>query len=253
MKISAVILTKNEESNIKKVISDLRFCDEILVIDDNSEDKTVNIAGELGVRVIPRKSLGDFAGQRNFAMEQAQNDWILFVDADERVSEKLKKEIIEKLTKDSNEIDAYYLKRRDFWWGRELKYGEVMRSRNTGIIRLVRKKSGHWLGKVHEIFQTNQKTEQLTAFLDHYPHPDIKSFLSEINYYSTLRAKELLQKKTKTSLTVTVFYPLFKFILNYFLYLGFLDGSPGFVYAFMMSFHSFLVRAKLYQYSNDLY
>ncbi len=255
MRVSAVVLTKNEEENIKRCIESLNFCDEVVVVDDYSTDKTVKIIENSGVKTqIYQRSLnGDFAAQRNFGLKKAKGDWILFIDGDEVVTDELKNEIKRLITLKTAETNnkVYYIKRRDYWWGRELRFGEVERIRRLGLIRLVRKKSGKWEGKVHEVFKTSNSAGRLNYFLNHYPHQKLKDFLKEINLYSSLRAKELLSFGKKITIFEIVFYPLGKFILNYFFKLGVLDGAAGFVYAFLMSFHSFLVRAKLFQYRFD--
>lgn len=266
-KISAVILTKNEESRIEKTIYSLQFCNEILLIDDNSTDKTTSIAKKLRAIVYQRSLNTDFASQRNYGLEKAKGDWILFIDADEEITSELQKEIKDVIRNDQlpitnyqsnsksktqnlnhNQCDAYALRRRDYWLGKELKFGETRKVRNTGIVRLVRKGSGQWFGNVHEVFNTARKVKRLDNFLNHYPHPTISDFIYDINFYSTLRAKELYSHGISTNIIQIIIYPLFKFLLTYFIYFGFLDGSPGFIYSFFMSFHSFLVRAKLYQY-----
>jgi len=276
MKISVVVLTKNEEKNIERCLKSLDFCDEIIIVDDFSQDKTLNEVYKVkkfikfkSLKVFQRHLNGDFASQRNFGMEKARGEWVLFVDADEEISDKLQKEIIETVyhkfqipnskseiqnskQNTENEIKAYYIKRRDWWWGRELRFGEVRKIRKKGLLRLVKKDTGRWQGKVHEEFQIKNfqfKAGRLKNYLNHYPHSTLKEFLAEVNFYSTLRAKELFRAGKKISLWEIIFYPLAKFILNYFFYWGFLDGPSGFAYAFLMSFHSFLVRAKLYQYT----
>jgi len=243
MLISAVILAKNEEKNISQAIKSLDFVDEILVGDDNSNDKTEEIAKKNGAKVIKLELILDFSAKRNQLIKNAKGDWLLFIDADEEISKELKTEIISLLKQPK--YAAYYLKRRDFFWGREMKYGEIKKVRKQGIIRLLKKNSGHWQGKVHEVFLTNLPVGKLNFSINHYPHPTITAFLKKINYYSTLRAQELADKGIKTNILEIIFFPFGKFILNYFFYLGFLDGPAGFVYAFMMSFHSFLVRGKL--------
>lgn len=251
MSISAVILTKNEEKNIQRCLKSVDFCDEVIIVDDFSEDNTLEkIRNKYKTKVFKRKLNEDFAGQRNFGMDKAKGEWILFVDADEEVSDELKKEIVSLFHGSiGRKIDAHYLKRRDFWWGRELKYGEVKKLRNRGIIRLMRRGSGKWIGKVHEEFETDSKIGRLNSFINHYPHPSVKDFLQEVNFYSTLRAKELLNQREPASIGKIILFPFSKFILTYFIKLGVLDGPAGFAYAFFMSFHSFLVRAKLYQYN----
>ena len=290
VKISAVILTKNEEANIERCLKSVDFCDEIIVIDDNSNDNTLDkIRNKSRIQIFKRKLDGDFAAQRNFGTSKAGNDWVLFIDADEEMTKELKVEISRiflnpfvraqdyssihdldfrfptssfKLRgtsrgNDTNPVPAFYLKRRDYFWDKELNWGETRKVKENGLIRLVKKDSGSWEGKVHEEFKlktpalptgkliSNVKT--LKNYLDHYPHQTLKEFLEEINFYSSLRAKELNSHGKKTNIFEIVFYPLGKFLLNYFLKLGFLDGAAGFTYAFLMSFHSFLVRVKLYQ------
>lgn len=253
MKLSAVVLTKNEEKNIERCLKSLDFCDEIIVIDDYSTDNTKNQISKiknqndkLNIKIIEKHLNNDFAAQRNFGLNKASNEWILFIDADEEISGNLKLEI-ENL---KFNFDAYYLKRRDYFWNQELKYGEVKKVREQGIVRLVKKNSGTWMGTVHEVFHTANKVGQINSFLNHYPHPTLKEFINDINNYSSIRAEELFNRGTKTNILEIIFFPMLKFIYNYFLNLGFLDGSAGFTYAFMMSFHSFLVRAKLYQLTN---
>ncbi len=252
MTITAAVLTKNEEKNIERCLKSVAFCDEIIVIDDYSTDATLKKVEDLkskvkSLKIYKRELKEDFAGQRNFAMKQAANEWVLFIDADEEVSKELQNSCVD--TRRVINDRAYYIKRRDFWWGRELKYGEIKKVRNKGIIRLVKKNSGKWMGNVHEVFYTAESAGTLNGFLNHYPHPTLKEFLQDINAYSLMRAKELYNHGKSTNVLEILFFPLFKFILNYFIYLGFLDGPAGFAYAFFMSFHSFLVRAKLYQYS----
>jgi glycosyltransferase involved in cell wall biosynthesis len=267
IKLSGVILTKNEEKNIERTLQSIGFCDEIIVIDDYSSDDTLNKilniknqSDKSKIKIYQRHLDSDFASQRNYGLEKATGDWVLFIDGDEVVNKELRSEISRfqsdpssrKNTKTRDEmqkITAFRIKRRDIWWGRELKFGEIRKIRQTGLIRLMRKNSGKWAGKVHERFQVKSqksKVKSLKYYINHYPHPTLKEFLSEINFYSTLRAKELLQQGKKTNIMEIILYPFGKFILTYFLKLGFLDGPAGFVYAFMMSFHSFLVRAKLY-------
>ncbi len=244
--LTAVVLTKNEEKNIERCIESLVFCDELIIVDDNSNDSSLEIAEKYKVKIYQRPLHNNFSEQRNFGMQKAKEDWILFIDADEEVTEGLKREIMESIQ--SHDVAAYYIKRRDFFWGKELMFGETATVRNKGLIRLMKKSSGKWIRPVHEEFRTEGKTSQLNSYLNHYPHPSINEFLQDINTYSTLRAQELYKNKSSLNAVSIIIYPLAKFILVYFIKLGFLDGPAGFAYAFFMTFHSFLVRAKLYQY-----
>ncbi len=239
--ISVVVLTKNEEKNLEKCLKALLWCDEILVIDDNSNDKTVQIAKKFDVKVF-QQTLQDFSLQRNFGLEKAQGEWILFIDADELVSKDLKEEI-QKIIKNTKKYDGFYLKRVDELWKKILLHGEIG---NIRLLRLGRKEKGKWRGRVHEVWEINGRIGELKNKLIHYPHQSIEEFLKEINSYTDLRAKELHEMGIKTSFGQIVFYPIGKFVVNYLLKGGFLDGLEGFIFAIVMSSHSFLVRGKLW-------
>jgi len=248
MKISAVILAKNEGKLIAQCIKSIDFCDEIVVIDDFSSDKTISIAESLGAKVFQRKLDSDFSKQRNFGLEKANSDWIIYIDSDEVVSEELKKEIKNVLIEDNN-LTSYRLRRRDYFWNTEMRFGETAQARNQGVIRLIKKGRNRWFGSVHEKYIASDQIGQLNGFVNHYPHQTVNEFINSVNFYSTLRAKELFKEGKKANIFQLIFYPFGKFIYNYILKRGFLDGYSGFVYCFMMSFHSFLVRAKLLQYT----
>ncbi len=243
MKITAIILARNEEKKIEKAVKSLLFCDEVLVIDDESFDNTAKIAEKAGAKVLIHSKKNEFSGQRNWAMERAKNDWILFIDADEEVSEKLKQEI--QSLRLLGDVVAYAIPRRDYFWDAEMKHGETKKARTNGIVRLIRKGSGVWAGAVHETFIASRNVGKLNEFLNHYSHDSVSSFVQDINFYSTIRAIELAKEGRKVSAIELVFVPFGKFLYTYFLLGGFLDGAAGFVYSFVMSFHSFLVRAKL--------
>ena len=255
MKLSAVVLTKDEEKNIVRCLKSLNFCDEIIIVDDYSVDGTKNQIlkiknqnDKLNIKIFEKHLNNDFAQQRNFGLSKSINDWVLFIDADETVTNELKNEIMNQSTLGVSE--AYYVRRRDYFWGKELRFGEVRTVREKGIIRLVKKSSGKWMGNVHEVFHTVKNISRLNSFLNHYPHPTLKEFINDINRYSSIRAEELFNRGVKTNIFEIIFFPFGKFIYNYFLNFGFLDDPAGFTYAFMMSFHSFLVRSKLYQLIN---
>ncbi|MBN1263771.1 MAG: glycosyltransferase family 2 protein [Candidatus Pacebacteria bacterium] len=239
--LTGIVLTKDEEKNIGDCLKSLEFCDELLVIDDFSKDKTPELALKLGAEVYQRKLGDDFAAQRNFGLQKAKAGWILFVDADERVSSELKDEIRKKINLPG--VRGFYFKRQDVFFDRKLKFGETAK---TKLLRLARRDAGQWKRRVHEVWQVNGKTAEMTAPLVHYPHQTITQFLEGINHYSSLHAQVLYEERKKTSLSQIIFYPLAKFFQNYFFRLGFLDGMPGLILALMMSFHSFLSRGKLF-------
>lgn len=240
--VTAVILTKNEEENIVDCLLSLSFCDEIIVVDDESTDRTVSLAKNNGATVHNHPLEKDFAGQRNFGLKNAKHEWVLFVDADERISKELASEIECKTSQD-NLVDGFLLKRTDVMWGKILQHGETSLVK---LLRLGRRGKGRWHHRVHETWEIDGNISTLKFPILHMPHPNISEFLAEVNFYSTLRAQELYVQRARTSLFWIVAYPTAKFIQNYFLRRGFLDGNRGFIMALMMSLHSFLVRGKLY-------
>lgn len=242
--MSAVVLTKNEEKHVVDCLESLSFCDEIVVIDDNSDDRTIALATRAKAKVFTRALEDDFSAQRNFGLEKASGQWVLFIDADERVTPDLAREIQEilRLPK-SLENNGFFIRRRDFMWGRELRHGETG---NIKLLRLAEKDAGSWEGKVHETWKVKGAIGELENPIFHYPHQSIAEFLQEINYYTDIRAKELFTQGIPVYWSSIILYPKVKFFVNYFIKRGFLDGVPGLVFAVMMSFHSFLVRGKLW-------
>lgn len=239
--ITVVILAKNEEKNLDRCLSGLGWCSEIIVIDDFSTDKTKEITEGYKAKVIQRKLNGDFASQRNFGLKQVMGEWVLFIDADEEVTEELKEEI-SKTIKATKSVNGFYFKRKDNFLLRWLIHGETAGVR---LLRLARKGTGEWQGKIDEVWKIRGKTETLANPLLHYSHPDLTQFLKNINERSSLNARRFYDEEKRVSF-FDWFKPFLKFIQNYILRLGFLDGVYGFVFATLMSLHSFLVRGKLY-------
>jgi glycosyltransferase involved in cell wall biosynthesis len=241
MMISAVVLTKNEEKNIKACLASLSFCGEIIIVDDNSADKTVKIAKKLGAKVYSRDMNEDYSAQSNFGMKKAKGEWILFVDADERVSGDLTDEI--KLAVKNKDVDGYYLTRTNYMWGKWLKHGEIGAFKS---IRLIRKGAGKWKRRVHPKFVTSGNILQLVNPIFHYPHQSMRRFVESINRWSSWHALANFEEGKHSGLIKIFFWPPLKFINNFVFKLGFLDGIYGFLLAMMMSFHSFLSWSKLW-------
>ncbi len=241
--ISVVIITKNEEKNISACLSTVSWCDEIIVVDDNSIDKTIDLAKKTKAKVIMHPLNNDFSAQRNYGLSLAKGEWVLFVDADERVSSALWYEIMLVTNNSINSYTGFYLRRIDFMFGKKLKFGETGRAK---FVRLVRKDTGRWIGKVHEEWKAQGQTSTLKNPLQHYPHSSVKNFIREVNQYTDIRALELYNKKVSVHLWAIILFPCVKFLHNYVFRLGFLDGLPGLVFALIMSFHSFLVRGKVW-------
>lgn len=235
--ISAVILTHNNQSSIGRLIRSLHWCDEVLVIDDQSADRTRAIAKKLGAKVFIRPLKDNFAAQRNFGLAQITADWAFFVDTDEIVSPALAREIKSVL---NSRLNGFLIKRVDYFLGKKLMWGETG---HLNLLRLARTNAGLWRRPVHEVWQVKPPLGELKTSLYHYPHPDLAGFITKINYYTDIEARY----RRHTSLGELFFYPPAKFMYNYFFRLGILDGLPGLVMALMMSLHSLLVRLKVYE------
>jgi len=240
--ISAVIITKNEEKNIRRCILSLDFCEEIVVVDDFSSDRTVEIAKELKVRVYKHRLSDNFSLQKNYGLEKAKGDWILFVDADEYVDDKLKNGIVKEVVSDSK-FNGFWIKREDVFFGRALKHAIV---NSPYYLRLVKKHKGKFRRRVHERLKVEGPLKKLKGKLVHVKDDSLSNQIASINFQSTLHAKALYNEGKRSSLVKIIFWPPVKFLKYYLLHGGFLDGTNGTLFLFLVSLHSFLGWSKLW-------
>jgi glycosyltransferase involved in cell wall biosynthesis len=246
--ISLLLLTKNESENIKKNFNWVKKCKaikELVVVDDYSTDDTFDQIKKLSsktqkVKIFSHNLNNDFAAQRNFGISKCKHDWIFTLDADEKPTSKLIR-FLNHL--DKHQYKSYAFKREDIFLGQTLKHGE---NSCLYFTRLFNKNHGKYTGRVHEIWQSKKITKKTKLVIRHYSHQTIKSFIQKINFYTSIRSLELYQQKVKTNMFQIIFYPLVKFIQDYFFRLGFLDGTAGIIAALCMSFHVFLNKAKLW-------
>ena len=194
----------------------------------------------LTIITLNQPGITDFSKARNQAMAKVATDWVLFIDSDETVSPQLEAEIAIAV---KNKRFNYQLKRRDIFLGRELKHGETAAVR---LIRLIQPGSGKWQGQVHEVFVSKLPVKTLNQPLLHERRITFGQLFDRLNYYSDLKAKELFDQGVKFSLWELLFLPWLKLLHNYILRLGVLDGVPGLMLATLMSWHSLMVRVKLY-------
>lgn len=239
-KISAVVITKNEESNIERCLKSLTWVDEIVVYDSGSTDQTVEIAKKIGATVYQGPWLG-FGPSKDYATQQAQFDWIISVDADEEVSENLKEEIISRL-KQLDPETGYLIPRKSRYLEKWINYGGWYPDYQ---LRLFNKKHSHWNQEsIHEKV-VSKKTDKLTQDLFHYVFKDVEHQVMTNNRYSTLQSIEMHQKGKKFSWFHYFTKPYVKFVECYFLKLGFLDGWVGFVIARNAAYSVLLKWTKL--------
>ncbi len=240
MKITATIITLNEERNIARAIESLRCCDEILMLDSGSSDHTLDVARNLGARVIEAPWQG-YASQKNLAAEQAANDWILSIDADEALSERLEGEIWN-LKKIGPACDAYTMPRLAQYLGRWIFHGGWYPDRK---VRLYHRAKARWVGEfVHESVRVEGRVGHLDANLLHYTCGSLSEHLKTMDRYTTLAAGEIVARRQKVPAHRLVIDPIWTFIQGYFLRRGFLDGPEGLAIAYMSSLYTFLKYAK---------
>jgi glycosyltransferase involved in cell wall biosynthesis len=234
-KITALAITYNEEDNVKRYVESLSFADEIIFVDSQSTDKTVSIAEELNVTVIQRK-FDDFSNQRNFAIEKASNDWIVFFDLDEIISKELEKEIITTLENPKDRV-AFFIKRNFYFMGKLIKYGGWQ---NDKAIRLFNKKYCSYNGNlVHELVQSTGKTAILKNKLNHFSYKNFDNYNDKLNLYSKLQAENLYKLKKRPNLYHFFIRPTYRFLWQYIFRMGILDGKVGFILAYVHSFSVF--------------
>jgi glycosyltransferase involved in cell wall biosynthesis len=240
MKITATIITLDEERNIQRAIESLRCSDEILIVDSGSVDRTVELAQKLGARVIEASWPG-YAAQKNWAAEQAAHDWILSLDADEALSEALEAEIWN-LKKNGPQADAYTMPRLAKYLGRWIFHSGWYPDRK---IRLYNRRKARWVGGfVHESVQVDGKIGHLDANILHFTCESLSEHMKTLERYTTLAAQELAASKTPIGWWQMLLDPLWTFFRTYFLKLGFRDGLEGLIIAYMASFYTFLKYAK---------
>ncbi len=246
--ISLLLLTKNEEENIKNNFSWLKNCpriNEIIAIDDFSTDHTVDQLKKLNSTVHHRKLKGNFSQQRIYALSKTQNNWVLWLDADEKPTSNL----IDFINQANlNQKVAFAFKRTDFFFDQSLHHGETG---SLYFVRLFDKRYGLFENAVHETWVSRLPIKNISLQILHHPHQNLSSFLKKINQYTDIRAQELYHQGHTTNIFEIIFYPLAKFFYNYLYRLGFLDSTPGLIMALSMSLHSFLVRAKLWHHQQQ--
>jgi (heptosyl)LPS beta-1,4-glucosyltransferase len=239
-KISVIVIAGAEEHNIAECLESVRWADEIIVVNSESKDKTVEIAKQFTDKVFVRKWEG-YASQKNFSLQQTSNEWVLSLDADERVSPELREEI---MTLDFSKADGFYIPRRNYF------LGKVIRSCGWSPdyqLRLFRKsKTKITDRKVHEGFAVEGKKEYLINELIHHTHVTITSTLKKIEEYSTLEAEEKVNRIRMTG-SKMVFKSFWAFIQHFVMRRGFTDGVRGLMVSIIHAMTKIQVYMKIWE------
>lgn len=235
--ISGLIITYNEERNIQDVLECFDFCDEIIIVDSFSTDKTVEIARNFPKVKVIQNVFEDFTKQRNMALDAAKNDWVLFLDGDERVTQALRKEIIEELKKPIQK-DAYYFYRKFYFAEKPIHYSGTQTDKN---FRLFRKSKARYISgkKVHETLHVDGTIGEMKNKLLHFSVNDYESYKAKMIHYGVLKGQELATKGKKYNRITQYFKTAFKFFKAYILRLGILDGKEGYQLSYLQSLSVF--------------
>lgn len=238
--ISAVAITYNEEIHIESYIKSLSFADEIIIVDSFSTDRTVELAKKNGAKVI-QHPFEDFSKQKNYAISQATYDWIVFFDLDETIPEVLANEIVDTINSE-DALKAYRVKRNFHFMGKRIKYSGFQ----TDVsVRLFNKNYCKYNGKpVHESIETNEKVGLLKHAADHHTYKSFDNYNEKLSLYSKLQAEALYKKNVRPNLYHFLFRPWYRFMHQYFLRLGILDGKEGFIICYV---HAFSVYKRYIQ------
>lgn len=247
--VSVVIVTKDEEKNIGDALKSIADANEIIIVDSFSTDRTIEICKAYTGKIFQHRWQG-FAGQKQLAVNYATGPWVLLLDADERVTPELKKEIVGKTSSDPafftpHDFYGFYLPRKNFFLGKWMRYSGWW---PDYTLRLFRKDRASLEDReVHEKVIIDGPTAYLQNPLEHYTYRTIADFLRKMENYSTLAAKEIRKTSGGSGMFSVAVRPAVTFIKMFFFRLGFLDGAYGLLLALLYSYYTFLKYVKAWE------
>jgi glycosyltransferase involved in cell wall biosynthesis len=250
MKITGIVITKNEEKNITSCLDSINFLDEIIVVDSGSTDNTIELAKKLTGKIYT-PPIENVTQKRKYSLEISSNDWIIFIDADERISPELKNEIAS-LQNSSREafVSGYYINRKNYYFGKWVKHCGIYPDYH---IRLFNRKNSEITDRiVHEGIIVKGETARLDSPILHYTVDDMAHLIRKIDYYSTMQSIEYFGKKKKVSKTILVGKAISAFLRVYISRGGFKDGFRGFLVSLSDSLVNFLTNLKLLKLYNKI-
>ncbi len=243
-RISAVLITYNEEEKIQRALDSLQaVSDEIVVVDSHSTDATVELCSRYTDRVLKRSWQG-YRDQKQFATDQATHQWVLSLDADEALSPQLAEEILQ-WKEQENDCEGYYLPRKTFFMGRWIEHTTWY---PDWQLRLFRKSRGRWEGgRVHESFRVNGPTARFKGQIYHHTYASFSEYLEQLERFSSLAARDRFEEGQRAQWVHVIFHPPAIFVKNYLLRLGFLDGKPGLAVSILAAVSSVFKDLKLWE------
>lgn len=242
--LSVIIITKNEEKNIERCLQSVLWADEIIVVDDYSTDKTVELCRQFSVTLIQKKWEG-YSKQKEFAAQQASYEWILSIDADEEVTEELRREILSVLSS-ATAYNGYQIPRKSFFLDKWMKYGGWYPGYQLRLFKKSAFRMNH--RPVHEGFETNGAVGRLRSNLNHYTYHSIHQYLEKMNDYTSLEVMNKIEKGKRIRWYHLLLNPLSHFLRMFFSLKGYRDGFYGFLLAVYSSLYTLLVFAKSWEF-----
>lgn len=242
MKISITIIGHNEEEHLIEIFNQLKWADEIIYVDCESNDNSMNIAKQFNCKVFSQKNNFNLNVNKSYAIAQASSNWIFYLDPDERIPDELSKEILSIINSNPNE-SAFELNRKNHFGGKWLKHGSQYPDKQ---LRLFKKGFAFFPNNhVHEKLTVNGKIGKLKSDMLHFPYKNISQYLSKFDFYTSFDASILYHKNFKITFVNSLRYlftiPVARFLRRYFLKLGFLDGLAG-LFAALFDACNFVVR-----------
>ena len=243
IKISAAMIARNEEANIADAIRSLDFADQIVVADTGSTDNTAEIARNLGAEVYEITFEG-FGSSKNKALEYCRGEWALIIDADERVSPELAKNIMNAISRNSAP-EGFEINRLTYFLGKPVRHSGWY---PNYILRFFKREKGKMSSNlVHEFVKIDGRVGKLDGLLFHHSYKSLEQYLDKLNEYSSLSAREMFDRGKKSGLTDLFIRPISIFMKMYIFKAGFLDGVNGFTLALLSAYHVFIKYVKLHQ------
>lgn len=243
IKISAALIARNESANIRDAVKSLAFADQIIVADTGSSDDTVDIARNLGAEVHSVTFEG-FGKTKNKTLDYCRGDWVLFIDADERVTPELAEKILAAANNESSSA-GFLINRLTYFLGKPVRHSGWY---PDYILRFFKRENGKFsTNLVHEWVNVDGPVRKLEGHLLHYSYNSLEQYLDKLNEYSSLSAREMFDRGKKFNILDPLFRPIFTFLKMFVFKAGFLDGLNGLILAVLSSYHVFIKYVKLYQ------
>jgi len=243
-KVSVIIVTRNEEKNIRPCLNTVRWADEIVLVDQSSQDNTVSIAREFTDKIYVVDPKGYCEPDRITALEKASFDWILCIDADERIPEKLVDEIKLVVSSDDIKYDGYFIPRVNYIFGRQMGYGGHKDDKQLRFFRKSRTELSH---KIHEPPIVRVNIGVLKNSMEHFSTNTLSEYCRKLNSYTDKEARRMREEGVKFSVSQIIINPAGKFIYQYIFQRGFMDGAEGFLFYSLSAFYIFLKHIKLWE------